>query len=119
MSQIYVQAIDGSPGRWQVSRDGGDLATWRADGKELYFVGFDRVLRAVPVRSLAPLAVGDEEALFPLRIPPLAITSQHVYYLPSADGRRFLVNQAADDSLDAGIQVILGWSPPAAAESRP
>jgi eukaryotic-like serine/threonine-protein kinase len=114
-SQIYVQAIDGSPGRWQVSRDGGDLATWRADGKELYFVGFDRVLRAVAVKSLAPFAVGDEEALFPLRIPPLAITSQHIYYLPSADGRRFLVNQAADDSLDAGIQVTLGWSPPASA----
>jgi len=115
VSQIFVQNVDGSPGRWQVSRDGGDLATWRADGKELYFVGPDRVLRAVPVRSLAPFAVGNEEELFALRVPPIAITSQHTYYLPSADGRRFLVNQAAGSSVDAGIQVILGWTPPAAA----
>ncbi len=112
VSQIYVQAVDGSPGRWQVSRDGGDLATWRADGRELYFVGFDRVLRAVPVRSLAPFAVDNEIVLFPLRVPPLAITSQHAFYLPSADGRRFLVNQAIGSAADPGIQVILGWSPP-------
>jgi hypothetical protein len=102
-----------------VSRDGGDLATWRADGKELYFVGFDRVLRAVPVKSLAPFAVGDEEALFPLRVPPLAITSQHVYYLPSVDGRRFLVNQAVGGADDPGIEVTLGWSPPSAERARP
>jgi len=112
VSQVYVQAVDGSPGRWQVSRDGGDLATWRADSKELYFVGFDRVLRAVPVRSLVPFAVGNEEELFAVRLPPLAITSQHAYYLPSADGRRFLVNQAAGEAVDAGIQVTLGWQPP-------
>jgi Tol biopolymer transport system component len=119
VSQIFVQAVDGSPGRWQVSRDGGDLATWRADGRELYFVGPDRVLRAVPVRNLAPFAVGNEEELFAVRVPPLAITSQHAYYLPSADGRRFLVNQAAGAAVDAGIQVTLGWTPSAPAGAKP
>jgi Tol biopolymer transport system component len=117
--QIYVQPVDGSSGRWQVSRDGGDLATWRADGGEIYFVGLDRLLRAVSVRSLAPFAVGDEVALFPLRIPPLAITSQHAYYTASADGRRFLVNQAAGAPNEPGIQVTLGWTPPVAAGARP
>ncbi len=119
VSQIFVQRVDGSPGRWQVSRDGGDLATWRADGKELYFVGPDRVLRAVPVKSLAPFAVGNEEELFPVRMPPLAITSQHAYYLPSGDGRRFLVNEAAGGAADSGIQVILGWSPAASGGASP
>jgi Tol biopolymer transport system component len=117
--QVYVQPVDGSSGRWQVSRDGGDLATWRADGGEIYYVGFDRVLRAVAVRSVAPFAIGDEQTLFPLRIPPLAITSQHSYYLPSADGRRFLVNQTAGEADDPGIHVTLGWSPSAAGGERP
>ncbi|MGH7860379.1 MAG: hypothetical protein ACREQY_23875, partial [Candidatus Binatia bacterium] len=119
VSQIFVQATDGSPGRWQVSRDGGDLATWRADGKELYFVGPDRVLRAAPVRSSAPFAVGNEEELFAVRLPPLAITSQHAYYLPSPDGRRFLVNLASGGAVDAGIQVTLGWQPPPPDGTRP
>jgi Tol biopolymer transport system component len=117
--QIYVQPVDGSPGRWQVSRDGGDLATWRDDGGEIYYVGFDRVLRAVAVRGLAPFAVGDEERLFPLRIPPLAITSQHAYYTASADGERFLVNQAAGAANEPGIRVTLGWAPSAAEDARP
>jgi len=118
LPQVYVQPVDGSTGRWQVSRDGGDLAVWRADGKELYYVGLDRGLRAVPVESLEPFRIGDEAVLFPLRVPPIAITSQHAYYLPSADGRRFLANVAVDEGNNSGIRVTLGWTPSSGAEAR-
>jgi Tol biopolymer transport system component len=110
--EVYVQAIDGSRGRWQVSSTGGDLVKWRDDGRELYYVGFDRRLRAVQVRSLSPFTVGDTAELFPLRISRLAITSQYSYYEPSADGRRFLVNRSVVAARDPGILVTMGWSPP-------
>jgi Tol biopolymer transport system component len=109
--QVYVQPVDGSSGRWQVTNDGGDLALWRADGKELFYVGPDRVLRALSIRSLAPFAAGETEELFALRIPQLAISSQHTYYQPSPDGQRFLVNLLSDGPSEPEIRVTLGWSP--------
>jgi Tol biopolymer transport system component len=111
--QVFVQPVEGSGVRWQVSSDGGDLALWRADGKELYYVGLDRVLRAVPVRSLAPFAVGVPEALFPLRVPLLAPTGNRSVYAPSRDGQRFLVNDHPRAASEPGIRIILGWRPPA------
>lgn len=113
LSQIYVQPTTGSGSRWQVTSDGGDLALWRSDGKELFYVGLDRVLRAVPVRSLAPFAVGAPEELFPLRIPQPAQTGYRAFYAPSPDGQRFLVNDHLRAETDPGIQVVLGWHPPA------
>jgi len=111
LPQIYVQPVDGSPERWQVTTDGGDLATWRRDGRELFYIGLDRVLRAVPVRGLSPFTLGDPQPLFAVSIPQLAITSQHSYYLPSADGQRFLVNGTSQGTGDPGILVTVGWSP--------
>ena len=119
LPQIYVQPVDGSPERWQVTTDGGDLATWRADGKELFYVGSDRVLRAVPIRGLSPFTAGDVQQLFAVSIPQLAITSQHSYYLPSADGQRFLVNGTNQAASDPGILVTLGWSPTNAGARTP
>jgi eukaryotic-like serine/threonine-protein kinase len=119
LPQIYVQPVDGSPDRWQVTTEGGDLATWRPDGKELFYVGVDRVLRAVPLRSLSPFTAGDPQPLFAMAIPRLAITSQHSYYLPSADGQRFLVNGTNQATSDPGILVTLGWSPANAGAKPP
>ena len=109
--QIYVQRVDGSPGRWQVTSDGGDLAKWRTDGRELYYVGYDRVLRAVAIDSLEPFSTGATQDLFRLRVPQIAITSQYSYYEPSEDGQRFLVNNAVAVAADPGIVVTIGWSP--------
>jgi len=119
LPQIYVQPVDGSPERWQVTTDGGDLATWRQDGKELFYVGFDRMLRVVPIRSLSPFTVGDPQLLFAVSIPQLAITSQHSYYLPTADGQRFLVNGRSQAASDPGILVTMGWSPTGASVKTP
>ncbi len=119
LPQIYVQPVDGSPERWQVTTDGGDLATWRPDGKELFYVGLDRVLHAVPVRGLSPFTLGDPQPLFAVPIPQLAITSQHSYCLPSADGQRFLVNGTSQTTSNPGILVTVGWSPTNAGAKTP
>ena len=33
----------------QVSRDGGSHPVWRADGRELFYLGVDRTMMAVPI----------------------------------------------------------------------
>src|SRR5205823_3618722 len=39
--QIVVQPFPQPTGKWQVSLHGGTQPRWRADGKELYFIGAD------------------------------------------------------------------------------
>jgi Tol biopolymer transport system component len=113
LPQVYVIEVAASGNRWQLTTEGGDQVSWRADGKELYYVGLDRVLRAVPVRSMAPFAVGEPVPLFKLEIPALAISGFRNYYCPSLDGRRFLVNALVARESEPGLRMVLGWNPPA------
>jgi Tol biopolymer transport system component len=50
-SEIYVRAFPGPGGKWQVSAAGGNLPTWNPDGGELFYVGLDEALMAVPVET--------------------------------------------------------------------
>ena len=47
--EVYVQALGGAPGRWQISNEGGQRPRWRADGRELYFFSRPDRLMAVDV----------------------------------------------------------------------
>ena len=46
---VYVQPFPGAGGKYQVSRDAGSHPVWRADGKELFYLGADATLMAVPI----------------------------------------------------------------------
>ena len=112
VGQVFVRAVASAGGNWQVSRDGGDWPHWRADGKELYFAGHDRVLRAVPVTSTDPFSFATPIALFRLRTPEPKVTSNRTYFSPAPDGQRFLVNQLVGEGGGARIEVVMNWSPP-------
>jgi eukaryotic-like serine/threonine-protein kinase len=119
LPQIYVQEIGGARSRWQVTTDGADEPSWRADGGEMYYIGLDRVLYAVPVKSLAPFSVGEPKRLFPLHVPLLAMSGSRSAYSPAPDGRRFLVNTRLGDESEPGFRVIMNWSPPDAGDGHP
>jgi dipeptidyl aminopeptidase/acylaminoacyl peptidase len=112
LPQIYAREIGGSGNRFQLTTDGGDQALWSADGKEIFYVGFDRVLRSLPVRNMSPLVVGEPVKLFKLDIPSLSISGNRSYFLPSPDGKRILVNALVSRENEPGLRVILNWSPP-------
>jgi Tol biopolymer transport system component/tRNA A-37 threonylcarbamoyl transferase component Bud32 len=111
--QIYVKELDGAGSRWQLTTAGGDEPSWRADGKEMYYLGADRFLYAVPVKSLQPFTAGEPVALFRIVHPLLSITGTRALYSPAPDGQRFLVNTPLGDESEPGFRVILNWSPPA------
>ena len=113
LPQIYAKETSGSGNRWQLTTEGGDQVAWSADGKEIFYVGLDRVLRALPVRSMAPFKVGEPTPLFKLEIPALAITGNRTYYAPSPDGRRLLVNTLVAGESAPGLRVVLNWHAPA------
>jgi Tol biopolymer transport system component len=114
--QIFVETYPPSGARWQITTGGGDQASWRADGGEIYYVGVDRVLYAVPVRSLSPLTVGPAEPLFRLRVRRIYVTGPRTFRSPAPDGRRFLVNMPVSAEAGSAIHVVLNWAPKGAAD---
>ena len=107
-SEIYIRdfAPDRSPAfgdqKWTISRNGGDKPRWSADGKEVFYIGADRMMTAVPI------AVSGK-ALQPGNPVPLFLTNLIGYtpYDVAPDGR-FLVN-SLQDSQPQPITVVLNW----------
>jgi hypothetical protein len=100
--EIYVQAFPLSGEKKHISIDGGSEPIWRSDGTELFYLGGDRNLMAVPIRVGTTIEAGLPKSLFPVR----AIGSRRNYAV-TGDGQRFLVSGAVGDV--APITVVLNW----------
>jgi serine/threonine protein kinase len=112
--EIWVQRFPRGP-RFRISSGGGVQARWRRDGRELYYLGADGTLMAVPIRLDAARQQVDfdtAERLFAPTWGALAPWQSNARnYMVSEDGHRFLVLVQQDVSLP--ITVMLGWRFPA------
>ena len=112
-SEIYVQRFQGGDSpklfgdRRRVSRDGGNGARWRRDGKELFFLSPDRRIMAVAVKQGTQIEFGPPAALFPLPTSYRSLAPVTVGYEVSSDGQRFLV--PVRKSVSAPLQVVVNW----------
>jgi Tol biopolymer transport system component len=73
-NEIFVRALpppdnpDAAMEKWQVSTEGGvGMMYWRSDGNELYYLGADRNLMAVPIATDQGFEFGAPQPLF--RVP--------------------------------------------------
>lgn len=104
--EIYVQAFPSPTRRWQVSTSGGRQPLWRADGKELYFVADDRKFYAVDVSEKSgEFVYGVPQFLFDM---PANVFNSRNSYVPSRDGKRFLINMLLEGD-DSPINVVQNW----------
>ena len=110
---VYVQPFPGTGGKSQLSRDGGSHSVWRADGKELFYLGPDATLMAVPIDATRHLVAGVPQALFPtggpLGVNVNRVTTGQVYAV-TKDGKRFLVNATPQQSAAAPLTVVVNWT---------
>jgi len=113
--EVYVQPYPGPGERIQISTNGGAQARWRRDGKELYYIGLDQQLMAVPITrnpEAHTLEAGKAVPLFFVRISggPVSAGGNRQQYAVSPDGERFLINTATTQN-SAPITLILNWNP--------
>src|SRR5579863_9085055 len=112
-AEVYVRPFttsgsSGAPslgeGKWQVSKDGGTLAKWRADGKDLIFRAPNGSPMAVDVTaSGAAFQAGVPKQLFAL---PPNVGDWDV----TADGKRFLAAvPPVQQTTVTPITVVLNW----------
>jgi eukaryotic-like serine/threonine-protein kinase len=102
-NQVYIQAMPVSGAKWQVSTTGGANASWRSDGKELFYVSADSKLMSVPIKLGASVEPATPQALF-----SYAGTTGYAAF---HDGQRFLVNVPAggEAATVPPLTVVTNW----------
>jgi Tol biopolymer transport system component len=106
-AEIVVQSFPVPSSKWQVSTNGGSHPRWRRDGRELYFIGPDSKMMAVPIKiSGSNLEPAVPIALFTARVPQVPKPQ----YSVTTDGR-FLINEQVEDPAANSITLILNWKP--------
>ncbi len=107
---VYVQAFPRAAGKYQVSTDGGAHPVWRADSKELFYLGADQTLMAVSTDASREFSTGPPQALFVTGAPigPGSGPRGEVYAV-TKDGKRILVNARPQQSSVAPVTVVVNW----------
>ena len=103
---VFVQPLPVDGRKYQVSRNGGSRPTWRADGRELFYVDADGTMIAVPVQPGSHFEPGVAQALFQMDVPRASVGRQ---YAVTKDGKRFLIiakRQASDTPV---LTVVVNW----------
>jgi hypothetical protein len=106
--EVYVQSFPLAQAKWQISSAGGYDPRWRSDGKELFFVGADRRLMAVDVRTRATFQHGAATPLFDTGLLDLWQDTRN-HYEVSPDGQRFLVMVPRVDPRSVPFTMLVNW----------
>ena len=103
--EVYVEPFPATGARWQISPHGGAEPHWRGDGKELFFLGTDGMLMALPA-SGDNWQRGRPSTLFRVSVPDLTGCGD---YAVSGDGGSFVVNVFVSDPIVPPIDVVANW----------
>ena len=85
--EVYVASFPSFTSKRQISSGGGVQPQWRADGRELFYVGLDGSLMSVLVDARREFRASQPVHLFRSSVAPDPMTPQ---YGVTADGQRFL-----------------------------
>ena len=108
--QVFIVPFPKGSGMWQVSGERGRWPRWRRDGRELFYVSDKNEMMAVEVRTKGEsLELGSPTPLFLFR-PSLRIFRQGmISYDVSPDGKKFLINAAADENTRP-LTLVVHWT---------
>lgn len=111
--EVVVQAFPDARGKTRITTSGGAQPRWSHDGKELFYVGLEGRLHAVPFRVSADgePSPGDPVPLFVTRLGGALQGLFRAQYDVSPDGQRFLMNTLVEE-VASPLTVLLNWRPP-------
>jgi eukaryotic-like serine/threonine-protein kinase len=105
--EVYVTTFPNAAGKWQVSRGGGTEPRWRGDGKEIFYIGPQATITAVPVNTAGGFSSGNPTPLFHTQFRAVVSSTDLFSYDVSKDGQRFLVNRYAKPAQIIPLRIIL------------
>ena len=107
--EVYVTRFPDKHGHWQISSNGGTQPSWRADGKEIFYLGPDQALMSVGVQAGDSFESGAPTILFRASFPML-VPAYWANYSATPDGQRFLVSELVSETASTPINVTLNWT---------
>jgi Tol biopolymer transport system component len=109
-SEVYVQTFPASGSKWQISNNGGNFATWRNDGREIFYISTDGKLMSVEIKPGRSFEASVPKPLFDLA-PLRAIGfGGNIGYAVSPDGQRFLVNRQVEVPASLQYVLVMNWA---------
>ena len=109
--EIYVQRFLTPSRKYLVSTQGGSRPHWRADGRELFYLGLDSKLYAVPVTLGTTPTFGSPVPLFQVQLTStLQGATQFDGINVTPDGQRFLVTLQTENTADNPVTVTVNWT---------
>ena len=88
-NEIYVVPFRGNGGKWQVSTEGGGRPIWRNDGKEIFYLGLNGAMIAVPVTEQdSAVKLGAPQTLFHTTFGGFDVAPGGQKFLMTEDGDR-------------------------------
>ena len=105
--QIFVQSLTGTPGRWQISAQGGQFPRWTQGGRELVYETPDGLIMAVDIDTRTGFQAGTPHRLFTLPTKSLSgiLTSWGV----DASGEHFYLIEPLRPVTEGSIEVVSGF----------
>ena len=106
-NEVYVSPFPATGAKWPVSTSGGDNPHWRRDGKEVFFLNGNALMRAEVTMSANRVTVGAVQPLFEeLRFRRMGASNP---FDVSADGQRFLFNISSQTGPDP-LTLVINWT---------
>jgi eukaryotic-like serine/threonine-protein kinase len=113
-TELYLQALEAGETlrvggkRHLVSRHGAQVLRWRADGKELFYVGGDGVVYSVAMTLGPKPTIGPPSALFKISTAARAAIHALLGFDVSADGKRFVIPVISSPG-EPSLTVVQNW----------
>jgi eukaryotic-like serine/threonine-protein kinase len=103
-SEIYVRDFPDATRKWLISSGGGTMPSWRADGREMFYISSEGKMMAVSIRAAEEL-----EAAAPVELFDAGVRMHPVrQYDVAPDGSRFVINRL-DDVPVQPLTLITDW----------
>jgi Tol biopolymer transport system component len=103
--EVYVVGHQ-TPGRWQISTDGGHNPVWSRDGRQLFYLNGSKMF-AVDVTTSPNFSVSVPRMLFEGDFELLSRGDTNYDVAP--DGQRFLMVQQERSSAERPVTVVANW----------
>ena len=109
-SEVYVRALSGGAGKWQISSQGGIRPSWSASGHELFFrtgsIMSESTLMSVTVAPGTQFSASSPRPLFRFTY----LQGGHDYAV-MPDGQHFIcIKESEHDTSATQVNVVLNWT---------
>ena len=103
--EVYVVSFKGTPGKWQISTNGGSDPCWSRDGKELFYLTADQKFMALAVAAGESFNPGTPQQLFRIQVEP---GRRRNVYDVAPDSKRFLFLVPVGET-NTPMTAVINW----------